>query len=424
VVPYIARLHEADVRIAVAAVARAFALPAAVTSCRVEASADVGGGHDLVDASAGAAAASDRAQAAVRRLIVTVPEMRSPALAREQRRLVILALAATRALAWARTSEFVAAMAALEAVEFEVDAVVTSASGVPRAERPSRPATNRAPIGRTATAPFDTLATPDASAGDTVVTRAGASSKAPRPEIAARRTRSRRSEGRWESPLRRRQPGSEPSAVALDAATSRDSGPDVPTPLIVEQQTWIDTEWWTPVAQPEDDRPSIAAAGPVETQYGGIFYLLNAWLAIGLYSDFTAPRGPNLALSPWDLLALDGAAWFGPPFLGDPIWRLLADLAARDPEAGPGRDVDLPDGWLEDHRQALGERLGSALACEQAEDVAAIVCCHQALIQVTASAVHVHLSLSALPLEVRIAGLDRDPGWIPAAGRSVYFHFA
>jgi len=24
---------------------------------------------------------------------------------------------------------------------------------------------------------------------------------------------------------------------------------------------------------------------------------------------------------------------------------------------------------------------------------------------------------------VRLSGLDRDPGWVPAAGRSVHFHF-
>ena len=28
-----------------------------------------------------------------------------------------------------------------------------------------------------------------------------------------------------------------------------------------------------------------------------------------------------------------------------------------------------------------------------------------------------------LPLAVRFAGLDRDPGWIPAAGCDVRFHF-
>ena len=36
---------------------------------------------------------------------------------------------------------------------------------------------------------------------------------------------------------------------------------------------------------------------------------------------------------------------------------------------------------------------------------------------------HLHFSLSALPLAVRLAGLDRDPGWVPAAGCDFRFHF-
>jgi hypothetical protein len=28
-----------------------------------------------------------------------------------------------------------------------------------------------------------------------------------------------------------------------------------------------------------------------------------------------------------------------------------------------------------------------------------------------------------LPLQIRFAGLDRDPGWVPAAGRFITFHF-
>jgi hypothetical protein len=33
------------------------------------------------------------------------------------------------------------------------------------------------------------------------------------------------------------------------------------------------------------------------------------------------------------------------------------------------------------------------------------------------------LSLSDLPISIRFAGLDRDPGWVPAAGRFVAFHY-
>jgi hypothetical protein len=32
-------------------------------------------------------------------------------------------------------------------------------------------------------------------------------------------------------------------------------------------------------------------------------------------------------------------------------------------------------------------------------------------------------SLNGLPIAVRLAGLDRDPGWVPAAGRDIRFHF-
>jgi hypothetical protein len=38
--------------------------------------------------------------------------------------------------------------------------------------------------------------------------------------------------------------------------------------------------------------------------------------------------------------------------------------------------------------------------------------------------VDVHLSLADLPLAIRVAGLDRDAGWIPAAGRDLRFHFS
>jgi len=51
------------------------------------------------------------------------------------------------------------------------------------------------------------------------------------------------------------------------------------------------------------------------------------------------------------------------------------------------------------------------------------VCRYPAEIALSATGVHVHLSLASLPLALRVAGLDRDPGWIPAAGRSLAFHF-
>ena len=144
---------------------------------------------------------------------------------------------------------------------------------------------------------------------------------------------------------------------------------------------------------------------------------------MGMYGDFTAPRANNLALSPWDWLALIGREWFGDGFTSDAAWMALADLAVRAPDDEPDRDFDRPAGWLDEHLGTLHARLRLALGADESFDLPAIVCCHRAQIEITPSRVDVHLALCDLPLDLRIAGLDRDPGWIPAAGRSVAFHF-
>ena len=77
-------------------------------------------------------------------------------------------------------------------------------------------------------------------------------------------------------------------------------------------------------------------------------------------------------------------------------------------------------GWL---RPFLEARLALALGRDDPNSVVALVCRHRALVHCCATAVDVDLSLDELPIALRIAGLDRDPGWIPAAGRSVAFHF-
>jgi len=35
----------------------------------------------------------------------------------------------------------------------------------------------------------------------------------------------------------------------------------------------------------------------------------------------------------------------------------------------------------------------------------------------------IFFTLAEHPLELRLAGLDRDPGWVPSAGRYVRFHY-
>jgi hypothetical protein len=194
-------------------------------------------------------------------------------------------------------------------------------------------------------------------------------------------------------------------------------------------------------AQPAAAAASVSAVR--HTGYGGLFYLLNIALAWRVYGDFTMPRHPGISLPPWDLLAWTGRTWFGRDFEADPLWPLLAELAGRDLPALPGDDFDdAPDWtapadavvdcaaaqaeshprrrWLQHWRLSVEARLRTALGCGEGIE---LLCRHRAGVAVSEAAVDVSLSLAALPLPIRFAGLDRDPGWIPAAGRSVIFHF-
>ncbi|WP_147469395.1 hypothetical protein [Corallococcus sp. AB045] len=79
-------------------------------------------------------------------------------------------------------------------------------------------------------------------------------------------------------------------------------------------------------------------------------------------------------------------------------------------------------GWLEPYvRARLARALG--LAPDDAEELERTLLLHEARLHVTESHVDVVFALSQLPLAVRIAGLDRNIGWIPAAGRHLFFHF-
>lgn len=67
-------------------------------------------------------------------------------------------------------------------------------------------------------------------------------------------------------------------------------------------------------------------------------------------------------------------------------------------------------------------RLCFALGCE-ARALPSLLFARLARVSVTTTHVDVVMALSELPVELRMAGLDRDPGWVPAAGRFVAFHF-
>jgi hypothetical protein len=84
-----------------------------------------------------------------------------------------------------------------------------------------------------------------------------------------------------------------------------------------------------------------------------------------------------------------------------------------------GRDRDR---WLNLLTLYLSARLSRALGVD-ARDAPDLVCRHPAVVEVGDGALDIHLALADLPLALRMAGLDRDPGWIPAVGLKPVFHF-
>jgi hypothetical protein len=202
----------------------------------------------------------------------------------------------------------------------------------------------------------------------------------------------------------------------------------------------------------------------VTTEFGGLFFLLNVFLALGLYGDFTRPGEGLRGLSPFELMLLLGERWFGKAFKADPLAATLRDLAGLQPDEACGRHFDapvwtVPDAWLspwpkaglsrdepgfpladepEPARSAawrrrrwfaclalyLKARLARALGETSARAALRVICAQPGRVIREGECVAVHFPLVDHPIALRIAGLDRDPGWIPAAGYFVEFHFA
>ncbi|MFL6227739.1 MAG: hypothetical protein ACJ741_03055 [Pyrinomonadaceae bacterium] len=101
-----------------------------------------------------------------------------------------------------------------------------------------------------------------------------------------------------------------------------------------------------------------------------------------------------------------------------PGLRLRRVASRRDGEGCDARGL-----WLRRLTEYVRARLSRALGAEGPRELSRLLCERRARIFVTAARVDVSMRLAELPVEIRFAGLDRDPGWVPAAGRHVAFHF-
>lgn len=79
--------------------------------------------------------------------------------------------------------------------------------------------------------------------------------------------------------------------------------------------------------------------------------------------------------------------------------------------------------WLTRLCEFIEVRMRQALRLENNTQINEILFARKAQIVVSATHLDVYFSLADLPIEVRMSGIDRNPGWIPAAGKFVNFHF-
>ncbi|TVQ18304.1 MAG: hypothetical protein EA367_15185 [Leptolyngbya sp. DLM2.Bin15] len=150
----------------------------------------------------------------------------------------------------------------------------------------------------------------------------------------------------------------------------------------------------------------LAAEQGIPTALGGLWYLVNLLVLL----DWP---GRSPLLTPWhQVLAL--AQVLRPDCPPDPVWGLLAAIAGDPPPA------NLLQSWQADiHGQVLTYLEGRF---EQPAAIADYIL-EPAILYLTRTHVDVVFSLDQIRLELRMAGLDQDPGWVPELARAIAFHY-
>ena len=184
----------------------------------------------------------------------------------------------------------------------------------------------------------------------------------------------------------------------------------------------------------------------ISTRLGGAFYLLNLMKWLGLPHDWQTEQ-----ISPWDILAGLSLALLGEtPLPEDRLWEWFAKQAQRDPKdpigAGlqPPADYQAPSDWMERFSiEHAGSRLELTEKLSVSEGMrdwleAATGCIRSLLVErtgtpdlswlikpahVQASRMHLDVcfSLEAIDINVRRAGLDLNPEWLPDFRCIVHF---
>ncbi|HLV35657.1 MAG TPA: hypothetical protein VKY59_11110 [Spirillospora sp.] len=143
------------------------------------------------------------------------------------------------------------------------------------------------------------------------------------------------------------------------------------------------------------------------THLGGLWYLVNLLIEL----EWLDHDGP--VLNAWQRLA-----WLARGLLDDtppdPVWEILAALAEEEAD-----EIALQT-WLDAALPQAQEYLRARL-----EEPAALIEALRdpAVLYVTRTHIDVVFSLDQIRLALRMAGLDRDPGWVPQLARVISLHY-
>ncbi len=183
--------------------------------------------------------------------------------------------------------------------------------------------------------------------------------------------------------------------------------PSSETPVIATDSSIDSAEF---PSEPLIQNPPLAAAPEPEqgvvTAVGGLWYLVNV-LAVLDWPEL------DRNLTPWHQLSALAQALL-PEVPLDPVWELLADLAGEP--IAPDNLACWQALALTQVQAYLTDRL------EQPEEIANYLL-EPATLYLNRTHVDLVFTLEQIRLDLRLAGFDRDPGWVPELGRVITFHY-
>jgi hypothetical protein len=290
----------------------------------------------------------------------------------------------------------------------------------------------------------------------------GASSRAPTGESRAEAVRAGTTSPPTSTPT--------PAAAPLHQTSPLAAHPEAPAP----GETVINTNTADPRLTP--DIPAAESAALVSdplagldgivTELGGVFCLVNVLEHLDLPDCFEEQCGLTSSVGAFgtlEAIARVLAGTQGEELRHDPVWAALATLDGREPNSPPRarglrtRGAELPPEWQEfdadfpltldeSHAHAIEAlrrdgwpaplldwltltipyitwRIAQASGLPEIREVAHMLLELPARVYVTEAHIDVVASMENIRVPIRLAGLDRSPGWVRSLQRIVLIHF-